>query len=238
MTLTPEQITIVEQYPLKNALDQSRANLREFLPSDDSCRSGVAELLDAISLCLASELLLAPNGKIDLGLELHSIRKRFLQEAIPQLSEKPQFLGGDALGIFSYTRIALWGRASTRYWDGSLLWKGFWSWRRIECTDKVQHSLPNVDVGEVCDDRFDKRLNTPPKSNSSVAEDTESVAAKKLRLFGELRNSLFRSVEGFWEKFFGAGRWETDSPNRHQMCKNLLKEYRNGNWEGLPMKAN
>ncbi|KAG6204725.1 hypothetical protein E4U50_005086, partial [Claviceps purpurea] len=68
MTLTPEQITIVEQYPLKNALDQSRANLREFLPSDDSCRSGVAELLDAISLCLASELLLAPNGKIDLGL--------------------------------------------------------------------------------------------------------------------------------------------------------------------------
>ncbi|KAG6150197.1 hypothetical protein E4U37_006354 [Claviceps purpurea] len=61
MTLTPEQITIVEQYPLKNALDQSRANLREFLPSDDSWRSGIAELLDVISLSLASGLLLAPN---------------------------------------------------------------------------------------------------------------------------------------------------------------------------------
>ncbi|KAG5952675.1 hypothetical protein E4U57_005904 [Claviceps arundinis] len=55
MTLTPEQITIVEQYPLKDELDQSRDKLRDFLPSDNSCRSGVIELLDAISSCPASD---------------------------------------------------------------------------------------------------------------------------------------------------------------------------------------
>ncbi|KAG5956715.1 hypothetical protein E4U56_006432 [Claviceps arundinis] len=49
MTLTSEQIMIIEQYPLKDALDQSRAKLRDFDPSDHSWRSGVAELLDVIS---------------------------------------------------------------------------------------------------------------------------------------------------------------------------------------------
>ncbi|KAG6307989.1 hypothetical protein E4U22_004291, partial [Claviceps purpurea] len=79
MTLTSEQITIIEKNPLKNALDQSRAKLRDFDPSDDSWRSGVAELLDVISLSFASDLLVAPNGKNYLGLELFSIRRHFLQ---------------------------------------------------------------------------------------------------------------------------------------------------------------
>ncbi|KAG6284628.1 hypothetical protein E4U46_006864, partial [Claviceps purpurea] len=79
MTLTSEQITIIEQNPLKNALDQSRAKLRDFDPSDDSWCSGVAELLDVMSLSFASDLLVAPNGKNYLGLELFSIRRHFLQ---------------------------------------------------------------------------------------------------------------------------------------------------------------
>ncbi|KAG6086676.1 hypothetical protein E4U31_000758, partial [Claviceps sp. LM219 group G6] len=79
MTLTSEQITIVEQNPLKNALDQSRTKLRDFDPSDHSWRSGVAELLDAMSLSLASGLLLAPDGKNYLYLELLSIRRRFIK---------------------------------------------------------------------------------------------------------------------------------------------------------------
>ncbi|KAG6193660.1 hypothetical protein E4U50_000876, partial [Claviceps purpurea] len=79
MTLNSEQKRVIEQHPLKNALDQSRAKLRDFDPSDDSWRSGVAELLDVISLSFASDLLVAPNGKIDLGLELLYIRRHFLQ---------------------------------------------------------------------------------------------------------------------------------------------------------------
>ncbi|KAG6293953.1 hypothetical protein E4U45_006475, partial [Claviceps purpurea] len=143
----------------------------------------------------------------------------------------PQFLGGDALGIFSYTRIALWGRVQSLVESVVTNFSDIHIWEAV--LDLVGALNPPPAPETLPQERPIPipRASTPPKSNSSVAEDTESVAAKKLRLFGELRNSLFRSVEGFWEKFFGAGRWETDSPDRHQMCKNLLKEYRNGNWE-------
>ncbi|KAG5931507.1 hypothetical protein E4U60_006045 [Claviceps pazoutovae] len=65
MTLTSEQITIIVQNPLKNALDQSRAKLRGFDPSDESMPLW--------------RLLLAPDVKNYLDLELLSIRRRFMQ---------------------------------------------------------------------------------------------------------------------------------------------------------------
>ncbi|KAG6103215.1 hypothetical protein E4U31_002965 [Claviceps sp. LM219 group G6] len=132
MTLTPEQITIVEQYPLKDELDQSRDKLRDFLPSDNSCRSGVP------------------------------------------------------------------------------------------C-----HRAPGRHI----------IVSTPA---SETLLDPEVVKIKKEKIFQEvkIKNSLFRSVKGFWEKFFGTGRWESDSTDLHQTYKNILKEHRNGKWVGLPMNAN
>ncbi|KAG6290125.1 hypothetical protein E4U09_004591 [Claviceps aff. purpurea] len=82
------------------------------------------------------------------------------------------------------------------------------------------------------------RAETSPKSNSSAAgEDHAVVAAKKDKHFDEVKNSLFRAVDGFWEKFFGTSRREIDSLDRHQIHKNLLKEHRKGKWKRFPNNA-
>ncbi|KAG5951509.1 hypothetical protein E4U57_006869 [Claviceps arundinis] len=214
MTLTPEQITIVEQHPLKNALAQFRAKLRDFNPSDDSCHSDVSELLNIILGHSTSGLLLAPDGKNYLDLELISIRRRFTQG----LFEPVDFQALVESVVTNFSDIHIWEAV-------------------LDLVDALNpppapKTLPQEKPIPT------PRPGTPPKSNSNAAgEDAENVKIKQERIFQEMKNSLFRSVKGFWEKFFDTGRWEKDSTDLHQMYKNILKEHRNGKWVGLPMNA-
>ncbi|KAG5954707.1 hypothetical protein E4U57_004197 [Claviceps arundinis] len=94
-------------------------------------------------------------------------------------------------------------------------------------------------IWEAVLDRVDA-LSPPPAQkpfHKRGSKDHAVVAAKKDELFDEVKNSLFRAVDGFREKFFGTSRWGIDSPDGHQMYKSLPKEHRNGKWKDLPNNA-
>ncbi|KAG6284899.1 hypothetical protein E4U46_006455, partial [Claviceps purpurea] len=186
MTLTSEQITIVEQHPFDNTLNQFRAKY--------SSRSGWEEILGLRAL-FQTKTFHASKSR------LSSLIFRRLSNLSSQTPPTPTF-----------------GR----------LW-----WTLSMHSTLLQ--LQNHSTREVIPT---PRAGTSPKCNSSAGgEDHAAVAAKKDKPFDEVKNSLFRAVDGFWEKFFGTSRWEIDSPDRNQMYKNLLKEHRNGKCEGFPNNA-
>ncbi|KAG5954932.1 hypothetical protein E4U56_007584, partial [Claviceps arundinis] len=215
MTLTSEQITIIEQNPLKNALDQSRAKLRNFDPSDDSWRSGVAELLDVISLSLASGLLLAPDGKNYLYLELLSIRRRFMQG----LFEPVEFQALVQSVVANVSDIHIWEAV-------------------LKLVAEINPSTPSPsDIAST----FRETLieSKPPRrpADSDYSDDSHGSDDSKWRdnvreeLFNEIKKCTFRNVGGFWDKFFGPKSWRKE---QNAMLERILTAHDGKKWTNFP----
>ncbi|KAG6147517.1 hypothetical protein E4U37_007957 [Claviceps purpurea] len=214
MTLTSEQITIVEQYPLKNALDQSRAKLRDFDPSDGSCRSGVAELLDAISLSHASDLLVAPNGKNYLGLELFSIRRHFLQ------------------GLFELVEFQALVQSVVANVSDIHIWEAV-----LELVAEINPSPPSPSNvaptfrGTPIESRPHRIPDSDDSHGSHESDDSEWRDNVKEELFREIKKCTFRKVGGFWDKFFDPKSWHKE---QNAMLERILTAHDGKKWTNFP----
>ncbi|KAG6262870.1 hypothetical protein E4U49_002779 [Claviceps purpurea] len=218
MTLTSEQITIIEQNPLKNALDQSRAKLRDFDPSDDSWRSGVAELLDVISLSFASDLLVAPNGKNYLGLELFSIRRRFLQ------------------GLFELVEFQALVQSVVANVSDIHIWEAV-----LELVAEIKPSTPspsNIDStfrGTPIESRPPRRSADSDYSDDShgshESDDSKWHDNVRKELFHEMKKCTFRKVGGFWDKFFDPTSWHQE---QNAMLERILTAHDGEKWTNFP----
>ncbi|KAG6095716.1 hypothetical protein E4U30_002128 [Claviceps sp. LM220 group G6] len=217
MTLTSEQITIIEQNPLKNALDQSRAKLRDFDPSDDSWRSGVAELLDVISLSLASGLLLAQDRKYYLDLELLSIRRRFM-------------LGSFGLVDFqSLVESVVTNFSDIHIWEAVL--------DLIDALNPSPPSPSNV-APTFRGTPIESRPHRVPDSDdndgsdrSHESDDSEWRDNVREELFHEIKKCTFRKVGGFWHKYFDPTSWRQE---QNAMLKRILTAHDGKKWTNFP----
>ncbi|KAG6269987.1 hypothetical protein E4U47_003870 [Claviceps purpurea] len=214
MTLTPEQITIIEQNPLKNALDQSRAKLRDFDPSDDSWRSGVAELLDVISLSFASDLLVAPNGKNYLGLELFSIRRHFLQ------------------GLFELVEFQALVQSVVANVSDIHIWEAV-----LELVAEINPSPPSPSSvaptfrGTPIESRPHRIPDSDDSDGSHESDDSEWRDNVRKELFREIKKCTFRKVGGFWDKFFDPTSWRKE---QNAMLERILTAHDGEKWTNFP----
>ncbi|KAG5964263.1 hypothetical protein E4U56_002339 [Claviceps arundinis] len=217
MTLTSEQIRIIEKHPLKNALDQSRADLRDFDPSDDSYRSGVAELLDAISLSLASDLLPAPDGKNYLDLELVSIRRRFMQ------------------GSFELVKFQALVQSVVANVSDIHIWEAV-----LKLVAEINPSTPSPSeiASTFRGTPIESRPHRVPDSDDSGASDGshESDDSKwrdnvREELFHQIKKCTFRKVGGFWDKFFESESWRQE---QNTMLERILTAHDGKKWTNFP----
>ncbi|KAG6208496.1 hypothetical protein E4U35_008354, partial [Claviceps purpurea] len=214
MTLTSEQITIIEQYPLKDALDQSRAKLRDFDPSDDSWRSGVAELLDVISLSFASDLLVAPNGKNYLGLELFSIRRHFLQ------------------GLFDLVKFQALVQSVVANVSDVHIWEAV-----LELVAEINPSTSSPSNvaptfrGTPIESRPRRLSDSDDSDGSHESDDSKWRDNVRKELFHEIKKCTFRKVGGFWDKFFDPTSWHQE---QNAMLERILTAHDGKKWINFP----
>ncbi|KAG6309403.1 hypothetical protein E4U22_003980, partial [Claviceps purpurea] len=76
MTLSDEQIRVIEKYPLKGLLNRFPAKLCDLESSNDSWRSDIASLLFAILDSATALNLPAPNGDRNVADKLFAIRQK------------------------------------------------------------------------------------------------------------------------------------------------------------------
>ncbi|KAG5998212.1 hypothetical protein E4U52_001361 [Claviceps spartinae] len=213
MTLTSEQITIVEQYPLKDALDQSRAKLRDFDPSDDSWRPGVAELLDAISLSLASGFLLAPNKKM-LLLELHFVRFAFQQGSYQLVSFQPLVESV----VVDASDIDIWEAVLKLVAEINPSPSDIASTFRGTPIESRPHRVPDRDDNDGSD-------------GSHESDDSEWRDNVREEIFHEIKKYTFRKVGGFWDKLFEPESWRKE---QNVMVERILTAHDGKKWTNFP----
>ncbi|KAG6102347.1 hypothetical protein E4U31_003394 [Claviceps sp. LM219 group G6] len=218
MTLTSEQITIIEQHPLKDALDQSRAKLRNFDPSDHTWRSGVAELLDVISLSLASGLLLAPDGKNYLYLELFSIRICFWRGSF-QLSTFQPLVESVVANV-----------SDIHIWEAVLKLVA-----EINPSTPSPSEIASTFRGTPIESKPPRRPADSDDSDSSdrshESDDSEWRDNVQEELFHQIKKCTFRKVGGFWDKFFGPKSWRQE---QNTMLERILTAHDGKKWTNFP----
>ncbi|KAG6290124.1 hypothetical protein E4U09_004590 [Claviceps aff. purpurea] len=214
MTLTPEQITIVEQYPLKNALDQSRAKLREFDPSDDSWRSGVIELLCTILGHSISGLLLALDGKNYLDLELISIRRRFMQGSF------------ELVNFQALVQSVVAEASDVHIWEAVLKLVA-----EINPSPPSPSNVAPTFRGTPIESRPRRLPDSDYSDGSHESDDSEWRDNVREELFHEIKKCTFRNVGGFWDKFFDPKSW---CKEQNAMLERILTAHDGKKWTNFP----
>ncbi|KAG5951479.1 hypothetical protein E4U57_006878 [Claviceps arundinis] len=202
--LNPSPPSPSNQHPLKDALDQSRAKLRDFDPSDDSFRPGVAELLDVLSLSLASGLLLAPDGKNYLYLELFSIRIRYIK------------------GSFQLSNFQPLVESVVAHVSDIHIWEAV-----LKLVAEINPSTPSP--SEIASTfRGTPIESKPPRrpADSDYREDSHGSDDSKWR-----DNCTFRKVGGFWDKFFEPESWRKE---QNAMLERILTAHDGKKWTNFP----
>ncbi|KAG6310406.1 hypothetical protein E4U44_005524 [Claviceps purpurea] len=214
MTLNSEQKRVIEQHPLKNALDQSRAQLRDFDPSDDSWRSRVAELLCATLGNFTSGLLLAPDGKNYLDLELLSIRRRFMQGSF----ELVEFQALVQSVVANVSDIHIWEAV-------------------LELVAEINPSPPSPSNvaptfrGTPIESRPHRIPDSDGSDGSHESDDSEWRDNVREELFHEIKKCTFRKVGGFWDKFFDPTSWRKE---QNAMLERILTAHDGKKWANFP----
>ncbi|KAI5917190.1 serine/threonine-protein kinase Sgk2 [Camillea tinctor] len=182
MTLSEEQIRVIENYPLEDSLSRFAANLRDLKVSDESWRSGIASLLLAILGSITAHHLPAPDGSGDVALRLFTIRQKALDCTSLQLAQFRPLV--DAV-IANSPDIDIWSAV----------------------LDLIADVLPSTPPPSSLAPTF---RGTPIKTSSSRLADSETREIVEGELFEEIKNCTFRNVGGFWDKFFDPKSWRKE----------------------------
>ncbi|KAL7920949.1 serine/threonine-protein kinase Sgk2 [Trichoderma austrokoningii] len=72
---------------------------------------------------------------------------------------------------------------------------------------------------------------TPIKTSSSRLADSETRNIMERELFEEIKNCTFRSVGGFWDKYFNIESWRLE---QKEMCKGVITAHNGAKWVDFP----
>ncbi|KAG6084752.1 hypothetical protein E4U16_001117 [Claviceps sp. LM84 group G4] len=181
MTLSDEQIRVIEKYPLKDLLNRFPAKLCDLESSNDSWRSDIASLLFAILDSATALNLPAPNGDGNVADKLFAIRQKIRLGALQLIQFQPLV---DAVVASSPDRN-IWAAVFSLIAD-------------LKPSTPPPSSIPPTFGG------------TPIKSSSSRLADSETRDIVEGELFEEIKNCTFRNVGGFWDKFFDSKCWRQE----------------------------
>ena len=181
MTLSEEQIRIIEKYPLKDLLNRFPAKLCDLEASNDSWRSDIASLLFVILDSTTALNLPAPNGDGNVADKLFAIRQKIRLGALQLIQFQPLV---DAV-IASSPDLDIW----------------------VAVFNLIADLNPSTTPPSIISPTF---TGTPIKASSSRLADSETRDIVEGELFEEIKNCTFRKVGGFWDKFFNSKSWRKE----------------------------
>jgi hypothetical protein len=181
MTLSEEQIRVIENCPLQDSLSRFSANLCDLKASDESWRSEIASLLLALVGSAAAFNLPAPNGNSNVAQNLLNIRQQSRIGALQFAQFRPLV---DVI-IANSPDIDIWAAVFNLIADVNPL------------TPPTSNIAPTFG-------------GTPIKTSSGRLADSETREIVEGELFEEIKNCTFRNVGGFWDKFFDPKSWRKE----------------------------
>ncbi|KAI8963080.1 hypothetical protein F5Y11DRAFT_320796 [Daldinia sp. FL1419] len=181
MTLSKEQIKVIEDYPLDDSLSRFSTKLRDLKASDESWRSGIGSFLLAILGSTTALNLSSPNNNSNVAESLLAIRQKALLGAFQLVQFRPLV---DAV-IANSPDIDIW----------------------VAVFNLIADVNPSTPPPSGIAPTF---RGTPVKTSSSQLADSETRKIVERELFEEMKSCIFRNVGGFWDKFFKSWNKEQD----------------------------
>ncbi|OTB04962.1 hypothetical protein M426DRAFT_11051 [Hypoxylon sp. CI-4A] len=184
MTLSEEQLKVIEKYPLNDLLSHLPPKLCDLKASDESWRSSIASLLLTILDSTTTALNLPTpngNGNGDVADKLFTIRQKS-RVGVLQLSQFRPLV--DAV-ITNSPDIDIWAAVFNLIADVN------------PSTPPPSSIVPTF-------------RGTPIKTSSSRLAGSETREIVERELFDEIKNCTFRNVGGFWDKFFNPKSWHEE----------------------------
>ncbi|KAI1476910.1 hypothetical protein F4774DRAFT_224639 [Daldinia eschscholtzii] len=182
MTLSKEQIRVIEDYPLNDSLSRFSTKLRDLKASDESWRSVIASLLLAIVASTTAFNLPAPDGNGNITNLLFAISQSCRSGTSFQFAQFRPLV--DAV-IADSPDIDIW----------------------VAVFNLIADATPSTPPPSSIAPTF---RGTPVKTSSSRLADSETREIVERDLFEEMKNCIFRNVGGFWDKFFKSWNKEQD----------------------------
>ncbi|KAI0441995.1 serine/threonine-protein kinase Sgk2 [Xylaria telfairii] len=212
MTLSEDQIRIIENYPLNDLLtgelwySKSSAKLYDLKASDESWRSDIATLLLKIADSTAAFHLPATNGNGTVPIQLLTIYVEVRKGTSLQLAQFRPLM--DAV-IANSPDIDIWAAVFNLIANVNPL--------------TPPPSIPPTFSG------------TPIETSSSRLANSETRDIVEGELFEEIKNCTFRNVGGFWDKFFDPKSWYKE---QNAMLKGILTAHNGNKWTDFPTIPN
>ncbi|KAI1093444.1 serine/threonine-protein kinase Sgk2 [Rostrohypoxylon terebratum] len=182
MTLSEEQIRVIEKYPLNELLSHFPAKLCDLKVSDESWRSDIASLLMTLLDSDTAFKLPAPDGNDNVAAKLFAIRQELRLGTSLQLAQFRPLV--DAV-VANSPAIGIWAAVFNLIADA-------------DPSPPPPSGIAPTFGG------------TPIKTSSSLFADSETREIVERELFEEIKNCTFRNVGGFWDKFFDPKSWREE----------------------------
>ncbi|KAL7930335.1 serine/threonine-protein kinase Sgk2 [Trichoderma chlorosporum] len=203
MALTEQQIKIISEFPLSHEeLDRFRDKLRNLDEDDERRQAHIADLLGALVVSLAAFNLPSPDGSGNAAVKLFAVQQHFR-------GNKDQVKIG---------QIDTLVRHVVDKSSDFAIWAAVFS--LIDALQLGTPSLPSVAL---------TFKGTPIKTSSSRLFDSETRDIVEGELFKEIKDCTFRSVGGFWDKFFNLQREEQKT-----MLMGIATAHDGKRWKDFP----
>ncbi|KAG8425902.1 hypothetical protein J3459_008594 [Metarhizium acridum] len=181
MTLTEQQIKIISDRPLNDALDNQREKLCDLHKSDIPRQEDVANILGPLIASPAAFSLPSPDGSGNVAVKLFSIQ---------------QHVRGGGLKLEHFRPLVchvLDKSPDVDIWDAVL--------------NLIERLSPLTPPPSSIAPSF---KGTPVKTSLSRLADSETRDIVERGLFEEIKNCTFRNVKGFCDKFFDPKSWRQE----------------------------
>ncbi|KAI0804208.1 serine/threonine-protein kinase Sgk2 [Xylaria sp. FL0064] len=196
MALTEDQLNILSQFPLNDALDIVRNSLRN--NADNPQKEDIANIFYILSGT-------KPALQFGKGIEIFQIRIDILYDK----AELDQFCRLVGLVVDKSSDALIWTAV-------------------FDVIDNFRQRTPPSSIPHYLAPTFN---GTPIKTSSNRLADDEKRDKIEAELFVELRNSTFRNIQTFCDKFFNPENWNEE---QRVMLQEVMKAYKGGKWAGWP----
>ncbi|KAK3371853.1 serine/threonine-protein kinase Sgk2 [Lasiosphaeria ovina] len=202
MPLTGQQNKIISECPLQGTLDPFRDKLRNLNGDDKTRQAHIANLLSALVGSPAAFNLPSPNGNGNVALRLFAIQ---------------QHVRGNEIDLDPFDSLV---RHVVDQSSDFAIWAAVFSLiDTLHPRTPPLSSIPPTFIG------------TPIKASSSRLADSETRDIVEGELFEEIKDRVFRSAGGFWDKFFNPQNWRQE---QKAMLKGITTAHDGEKWEGFP----
>ena len=209
-TLSPDDRTIIAEHPLDNSLDHLLGSLRKAEKSCDAADDGsdqrpkeaTLKLLAALLLSEAANYLPLKTGNRNVASDLLKLRERIQK------------------GDFTYQHYRLLSQLVIQKASDHDIWNAVFN-----LITALSRLTPPTSIPPSYD-------GTPvTRSSASFQGKEQTRKLLKNALFWEINSCTYRSVKGFFEKYFGGKGWSRRSKEIYNAVK---KRHVDGRWTDFP----